>query len=103
MRTIAELTLLLRVQVELPEGLRLATDEFCEGWNFSRSLDALDLGRRILKRGWSFVKIGDESLRSGIGETSQEAIASALKLALRNMGEHTNAVEVANIELTQVG
>ena len=101
MRTIAELNLLLRVRIELPEGLRLATDEFREGWSFSRSVDALHLEERILRRGWNFIKIGDGSRRSGIGETSQEAIASALKLELRGISEHFNAVEVTNIDLTQ--
>ena len=32
MRILAEQNLLLRVHVELPEGLKLATDKFREGW-----------------------------------------------------------------------
>jgi len=36
-----------------------------------------------------------------VGDTSQEAIASALKLALRRISDHFNAVEVERIELTQ--
>jgi hypothetical protein len=101
MRNIAELNLLLRVRVELPEGLRLTTEEFREGWNFARSLDAPRLEKKILKRGWNFIKIADGPLRSGVGETSQEAIASALKLTLRHVSEQFNAVEVEHIELTQ--
>jgi hypothetical protein len=100
MRNIAERDLLLRERIELPEGTRLAMDEFRDGWNFSRSVNALHLEKRILRRGWSFLKIGDGSLRSGIGETSQEAIGSALKLVLHNISEQFNAVEVANIDLT---
>jgi hypothetical protein len=101
MRNIAELNMLLRAQVELPAGLGLATDEFREGWNFVRTGDALRLKKKIQARGWNFIKIGDGSLRSGVGETSQEAIAGALKLALRRVSEHFNAVEVAHIELTR--
>ena len=101
MRNIAELNVLLRVQVQLPEGLKLATDEFREGWNIVRSGDARRLEKKILTRGWNFIRIADGSLRSGVGETSQEAIASALKLALRRISEHFNAVEVNHIELTQ--
>jgi hypothetical protein len=101
MHTIAELNMLLRTQTELPDGLKMATDEFCEGWNFVRSLDAPSLQKAILRRGWSFVRIADASLRSGVGETSQEAIASALKLALRRISTDFNAVEVEHIELTQ--
>jgi len=101
MRTIAELNILLRARVELPVGLKLATDEFREGWNFMRKGDAPRLKKRIQTRGWNFIKIGDGSLRSGVGETSQEAIASALKLALRRVSEQHNAVEVEHIELTR--
>jgi hypothetical protein len=101
MRTIAELNLLLRARVELPEDLRLATEEFHEGWNLSRSVDARRLEKKILDRGWSFIKIDGGALRSGVGDTSQEAITSALKLALRHISEHFNTVEVEHIELTQ--
>jgi hypothetical protein len=101
MRNIAESNVLLRVQLDLPDGLKLATEEFREGWNFVRTMNAGKLEKRIQTRGWNFIKVGDESLRSGVGETSQEAIASALKLALRRVGEHFNAAEVEHVELTQ--
>jgi hypothetical protein len=101
MHNIAELNMLLRVRVELPVGFKLATDEFREGWSFVRTGDARRLEKKIQARGWNFIKIADGLLRSGVGETSQEAIASALKLALRRVSEHFNAVEVEHIELTQ--
>jgi len=100
MLTIAELNMLLRVRTELPAGLRLATNEFREGWNFVK-VDAGRLEKKIRTRGWNFIKIADGSLRSGVGETSQQAIASALTLALRRVSEHFNAVEVEHIELKQ--
>ena len=40
-------------------------------------------------------------LGSGVGNTSQEAIASALKLALRQLSESFHAAEVQNIHLMQ--
>lgn len=101
MRTIAELSLLLRVRVELPEGFKLGTEKFKEGWSFSRSLDAGRLEKRILNHGWNFIKTGEGPQGCGVGDTSQEAVASALKLALRRMSEYFNAVEVARIQLTQ--
>jgi hypothetical protein len=100
MRTIAEQNVLLRIRAELPVGLKLATHQFREGWNFVTG-DACRLEKRIRMRGWNFIKIADGALKSGVGETSQEAIASALKLALRRMSEHFNAVEVEHIELTK--
>lgn len=101
MRTIAELTLLLRAQIELPVKLRLATDEFCEGWEFVRTGGVGRLERKIQSRGWHFIKIADGLLRSGVGPTSQQAIANALRLALRPVSAHFNAVELETIEITQ--
>ena len=101
MRTIAVRNMLMRSGIELPDDLKLANDEFREGWEFVRSFDARHLEKQIVLRGWNFIRIADESLRSGVGETSQEAIASALKLALRRISAHFNAVEVEHIELTQ--
>jgi hypothetical protein len=101
MRTIAELNMLLRARTELPDGLNLATEEFREGWNFVRTVNARRLEKKIRTRGWNFIRTADESLRSGVGDTSQEAIASALKLALRRIGTRFNAAEVEHIELTE--
>jgi len=101
MRAISELNLLLHASVELPSGLKLTTEEFEEGWSFVRRVDARRLGKRIHTRGWNFLRFGDGSLRSGVGDTSQEAIACALKLALRRVNNHSNAVEVEHIELTR--
>jgi hypothetical protein len=101
MYKIAELNMLLRAQTELPVGLRLATVEFREGWSFVRPWNAVRLEKKIHTRGWNFIKVADGLLRSGVGDTSQEAIAGALKLALRRVEEHFNAVEVEHIELTK--
>jgi hypothetical protein len=101
MHTIAEMNMLLRAQIELPDGLRMATDNFRDGWNFAKTTNARQLEKQIASRGWNFIRLADGSLRSGVGDTSQEAIASALKLALRRIGAHSNAVEVEHIELTQ--
>jgi len=67
MRNIAELNVLLRVRVELPVGLKLATEEFHAGWNFVCSGDARQLEKKIQTRGWSFIKIADGLLKSGAG------------------------------------
>jgi hypothetical protein len=101
MRPIAEMNMLLRAQTELPDGLKLATDEFHEGWELVRTFDAPRLEKQIAMRGWNFFRIADGTMKTGIGDTSQEAISSALQLALRRISEHFNAVEVEHIELTQ--
>ena len=100
MRNIAERNVLLRARVEVPACLKLATREFREGWSFMTG-DASQLERKIRTRGWSLIKIADGTLKSGVGETSQEAIASALTLAVRRLSEHFNALEVEHIYLTQ--
>jgi hypothetical protein len=101
MCTIAESNVLLRAQSELPAGFKMATDEFRDGWNRIRAGGKQRLEKKVQTKGWNFIRIADGALRSGVGETSQEAIASALKLALRRVGAHSNAVEVERIELTQ--
>jgi hypothetical protein len=99
MVNIAELIMLLRGRVELPDDLTLATEEFREGWNFVRSGGARRLDKEIRRRGWHFIRIAEGSLRSGVGQTPQEAIAGALKLALRCLSKRFNAAEVEHIEL----
>lgn len=101
MCTIVESNVLLRAQADLPIGFKVATDEFREGWNRMRAGGTRRLERKVQARGWNFVRIADGTLRSGVGETSEEAIANALKLALRRASEQSNAVEVERIELTQ--
>ena len=99
MGKIAKRTMLLRGHIELPDNLKLATEEFREGWNIVRSGGARLLDREVRRRGWHFIRIREGSLRGGVGQTSQEAIAGALKLALRCLSERFNAAEVENIEL----
>ena len=101
MCTIAESNVFLRAQAELPVGFKVATEEVREGWSLMRSGGKGRLEKKVHTRGWSFVKFAGGALRSGVGETSQAAIASALKLALRQVDAHSNAVEVERIELTQ--
>ena len=101
MRSIEELNMLLHSRADLPTGLKLSTEEFEDGWSFVRRADARRLGKRIQTKGWNFIRFADGSLRSGVGQTSQEAIKSALKLALKRVSAHSNAVEVEHIELTQ--
>lgn len=101
MRNIVELIPLLRARTELPAGLNLAACAFGEGWNFVRFRGVIGLETKIGMHGWHFIRISDGSLRSGVGETSQQAIACALKLALRTISEHFNGVEVGRIQLTR--
>jgi|GEM_PF-1656683 hypothetical protein len=101
MRNIAESNIFLRGQVEVPNGLKLATVEFCAGWNYVRSADARRLGKKIHACGLNFTNSAYEAMKSGVGNSSQEAIANALTLTLRHVSESFNAVEVKHIELTQ--
>jgi hypothetical protein len=101
MCTIAESNVLLRVRAELPAGFKLATEAFRDGWDRMRTGGIVRLKRKVQARGWNFLKIADGALRSGVGDTSQQAIASALSQALQMVDSHFNAVEVERVELTQ--
>lgn len=99
MRDIVELTMLLRGRVELPGDLRLVTEEFREGWSFVQSGDTHWLDKEVRTRGWHFIWISEGLIRGGVGRTSEEAIAGALKLALRRVSAGFNAAEVESIEI----
>jgi hypothetical protein len=101
MRNIAEQNILIRELIKLPDGLKLTTDEFREGWKLARTTNVSQLEKQIASHGWNLIKIADGLLRSGVGGTSQEAIANALRLSLRHVGEVFNAVEVEHLESTQ--
>lgn len=45
--------------------------------------------------------IGEGSIRGGVGQTPQEAIAGALRLALRRVSERFNAADVETIQVTK--
>jgi hypothetical protein len=100
MRNIVELAMLIRGSVRLPGNLELVTEEFGEGWSFVQSGDSHWLDKEIRARGWHFIWITEELLRSGVGKTSQEAIASALKLALRRVRDRFNAARVEHFGVT---
>ena len=101
MHSIAESNVLLRARAALPKGLKLATKEFQEGWNLARSVNARRLGSKVQARGWSFIDIPEAAIASGVGDTSEEAIAGALRLGLRRITEHSNVVEFKHVELIQ--
>ena len=100
MRSIAESNMLLRAPAKSFLGLKLATDEFREGWDFLRARDAMRLKKDVSARGWRLVKGDDGWHRTGVGNTSKDAIQGALKLALRRVTEEFDAVEVVEIDLT---
>jgi hypothetical protein len=97
---LTELSVLLRAETELPSSLIMKGCEFMEGWNLMRPGGASLLERKIRRHGWHFMRIADETQRGGVGESSKQAIASALQLALGSISEYFNAVEVRNIHLT---
>jgi hypothetical protein len=101
MCNIDELTVMIRLHAQLPVGLKMKTDEFREGWSFAKIVDSCLLEKKIRARGWQFIKIADGFLRSGVGDSPQRAIASALNLGLRCVSEYFNAVGIESIQLTK--
>jgi hypothetical protein len=99
MRTIAELSVFLRASTVLPDGLNLTTEVFREGWNFAQAVNAQQLEIKIQTHGWNFIRLADGLQACGVGDTSQQAIASGLRLALLRISELFNAAEVEYIEL----
>ena len=92
---------LLRMQTELPVGLNVPTEEFGEGWDLMQQGDLERLNQDIQTHGWNLIKIEHGPQRSGVGDTREEAISTALRLSLRHISEYFNAVEVDCFELTE--
>ncbi len=101
MYAIAATSTFVRTHIELPAGLKLTMQDFREGWNFVENEDARRLEKKILRRGWKYIRLIDGWTRSGVGETLQAAVGNALNLALRQVNPHFNTAEVKQIEWKQ--
>ena len=101
MHTIAELDILVRERIELPASLRIAKEDFQNGWKFALTANTQELETQVHACGWNLFKIVDQLQASGVGETSHEAVASGLRLALLRMNADNNAAMVEYIELTK--
>jgi hypothetical protein len=98
--TIAESNILLRARLELPAGAKVATDQFLADWGRMRSGGLTRLEKKVQTRGWNFIGMTAGTVHSGVGDTSEKAVASALEHALELVNAESNAVEVKSIELT---
>jgi hypothetical protein len=96
--TIAERDWLVRARMELPACLMPTTSGFRDDWDFIQFENAEQLDKRLRTIGWNLVKICGFQ-KSGVGDSSQLAIAKALKLVLRTISRHLPAVEVGDITL----
>jgi hypothetical protein len=101
MHTISESDILLRERIELPVSMRIAKEDFRNGWKFALIANAQELETQVHSSGWNLFTIADRLQASGVGETSQEAVSSALRLALLRMNARGNAAMVEHIELTK--
>ena len=101
MQITTEPKFLLRVPCELPQGMKLFTDEFYEGWRRARSMSTGHFENSVRVLGWNFIKIADGSMVVGVGNTSQEAVTGALRHSLRNVRDNSNVLEIRSIELTR--
>lgn len=98
---IAEHTTLVRKHAELPNGFAPVIEEFREGWSFVDSAGEPRREGKIQAPGWRLSWIAGASARGGVGQTHQEAVACALKLALRRVDESFSIAAVEHIQLTQ--
>jgi hypothetical protein len=99
MRNIAELTMLFRGCVDLSNHFKIESEDFREGWKVVQSGDSFWLDKAVRSRGWHFIWIAEGVQKSGVGATPEEAVASALTLALRTVSERYNAAGVDRVEL----
>jgi hypothetical protein len=88
--------------LELPDALKVATEDFQEGWSFITSGDTHWMDKKVRSYGWHFIWIAEPTLRSGVAHTAQAAIASGLKLALRRINPGFNAASIDSIEVINI-
>lgn len=100
MLEIAEFTTLVRGNVGLPRDFLAVTEEFREDWHFVGSGDSRQLTDEIWTPRWRLSRAAPTSQRSGVGKTNQDAIGSALKLALRRVDACFGVAVVEQIKLT---
>ena len=101
MRNIAAWNVLLRTETELPMDMIVPIEELGEGWDLIQPGDLARLSEDIQAHGWNLIKVEHGPQRTGVGETREEAISTALRLSLRHVSEYFNAAEVDCIELTE--
>lgn len=85
---------LLRVDAQLPVGLKLKKRKFREGWESVPPSYARVLGKRVKRFEWQIVADAEPFLTGGMGKTREAATACALRLALRQVSESFNAARV---------
>jgi hypothetical protein len=96
-----EPAILLSVDTRLPVDLKLTTWKFREGWESVHASDARVLGKRVKRCKWQLVVDAEPLLKGGLGKTPLAATASALKLALRLVGQSFNSARVQYLELNK--
>jgi hypothetical protein len=101
MRDLAELNVLINLQAELPEGLKLATDYFRDGWHRIRTGNAKRLEKKIRAKQWQITRSPKGISASGTGMLRQQAIVRAIDLALAEVCPEVNAIEVTGIQSTE--
>lgn len=100
MRKIAESNVLFRAQAALPEGFKVSTEEFRDGWLVMRSVRSSQLEKKMRAKDWNLVRLEKNAKGSGVAKNAEDAVASALKQALKAVEGSSNAVEVERVEVT---
>ncbi len=92
---------LMRVDAQLPIGLKLNKKKFREGWEYVPPRDIRVLRKRVERLEWQLVADPEPLLTGGLGMTPRAATADALKLALRQVSELFNAARVEYLRVEQ--
>jgi len=98
---LAKSSMLVRSGVILPPKLKLKTIQFTAPWNVVVSADAGWLEREVTSRNWHIVRIANGIIRSGIGNNSHTAIASAVNFALMQVNSGIHTLRIEHVKLTQ--
>ncbi len=98
---LSEPLLLVRVDARFPVGLKLTTGKFSESWDSVPFWDGRWLGNEAETWGWQFVGCGKRLLRGGFGVTPEDATASALGQALREIKKSVHSARVEYLRVQE--
>jgi hypothetical protein len=91
----------LRKECELPDGINLGQEQFCERWMSVDDAMSAALDVRIRNAGWQFMWFGGAYRCRGFGRTEESAVSRATILALNQLQSYFNAAELDAVRVTK--
>jgi hypothetical protein len=91
----------LRTGCQLPDGIALIQERFCDKWMSVDDSLVTGLDVKLRNAGWHFMWFGGAYGCRGFGRTERSAISRATALALKQLAGCFNAAELDSVSVTK--